>query len=93
MQLKLVGIDLAKSVFQIAGLNDQGKITFNRKISRAKLIQWLQNSPATEVVMESCGTSNYWARLAQRCPATACQRGQAVSPRQQERCQRCYRHH
>ena len=65
-QLKFVGIDLAKSVFQIANQDQRGKITFNRKLSRAKLIEWLQKSPACEVIMESCGTSNYWARLAQR---------------------------
>ena len=71
MQHKLVSIDLAKSVFQIAANDSQGKVAFNRRISRAKLIQWIQNTAPTQIVMESCGTSNYWARLAQRCGHTA----------------------
>jgi transposase len=71
MDLKLTSIDLAKTVFQIAALDSEGKVAFNRQISRARLIVWLQNCPPMQIVMESCGTSNYWARLAQRCGHTA----------------------
>lgn len=67
MKLKRASIDLAKSVFQIAGQDEHRKVLFNRQISRAKLILWLQKLAPTEIVMESCGASNYWARLAQRC--------------------------
>jgi len=71
MDLKLAAIDLAKTVFQIGAFDCQGRVAFNRQISRAKLKLWLQNLPPMEVVMESCGTSNYWARLAERCGHTA----------------------
>jgi len=67
MDFKLVSIDLAKTVFQIGAHDSQGQVAFNRQISRAKLTQWLVNLPPTEIVMESCSTSNYWARLALRC--------------------------
>jgi len=71
MNLKRASIDLAKTVFQIAAYDSKGKIAFNRQISRPKLKLWLQNTPPMEIVMESCGTSNYWARLAERCGHTA----------------------
>ena len=70
MDIKLTAIDLAKTIFQIAALDLQGKVLFNRQISRAKLTEWLMNLPPTEIVMESCSTSNYWARLAERCGHT-----------------------
>lgn len=70
MDLKLAAIDLAKTVFQIGAFDCQGRVAFNRQTSRAKLKLWLQNLPPMEVVMESCSTSNYWARMAQRCGHT-----------------------
>ena len=71
MNLIRASIDLAKTVFQIAAEDCAGKIVFNRQISRAKLILWLQSTPPMVIVMESCSTSNYWARLAERCGHTA----------------------
>ena len=70
MNLKLTSIDLAKTVFQIAGHDSQDQVAFNRQISRAKLKLWLQNTPPMQIAMESCGTSNYWSRMAQRCGHT-----------------------
>jgi transposase len=53
---------LAKSVFQICGLNQARKIVFNRQVSRANLIGELQKHPKALLAMEACGSSNHWCR-------------------------------
>jgi len=57
-----IGIDLAKSVFQLCGLNQARKIVFNRQVSRAKLMSELQKHPGAVLAMEACGSSNHWHR-------------------------------
>ncbi|MFH1829359.1 MAG: IS110 family transposase [Pseudomonadota bacterium] len=61
-RLEIVGIDLAKSVFQIHGVDASGKALVRKKLSRGELIAFMENLPKTRVVMEACGGSNYWAR-------------------------------
>ena len=57
-----IGIDLAKSVFQICGLNQARKLIFNRQVTRAKLIHGIQEHPDALIAMEACGGSSYWHR-------------------------------
>jgi len=58
---KIIGIDLAKSVFQICvWMNDDG-ITFNRKVFWTNLLDCLRQFPAGSIVaMEVCATSHFW---------------------------------
>lgn len=62
MDYKIVGIDLAKSVFQVCALNRAGKVAFNKSVSRSKLSELVAKLPRTLIVMEACGSANYWAR-------------------------------
>ncbi|USD36567.1 IS110 family transposase [Ferrimonas sp. SCSIO 43195] len=63
MSIKAIGIDLAKSVFQVCVLQEDGSILWNRKVKREKLLHTLRNFPAkTLVAMESCARSHYWGR-------------------------------
>jgi len=62
MKVTLIGIDLAKSIFQVCGVNQSGKRVFNRQIRRAKLMQFLIQHPDATIAMEACGGSNYWGR-------------------------------
>jgi len=62
-EYKIVGIDLANKVFQVAALNQANKVIFNKKISRSKLAQTIQQMPPTTIAMEACGSANYWARM------------------------------
>ncbi|NWO08664.1 MAG: IS110 family transposase [Alteromonadaceae bacterium] len=62
MKVTLIGIDLAKSVFQVCGVNQAGKPVFNRQVRRNKLLQTLLNYPEASVAMEACSGSNYWGR-------------------------------
>jgi transposase len=57
-----LGIDLAKSVFQLCGLNQANKVKFNRLVTRAKLIRAVKEHPHALIAMEACGSSHYWAR-------------------------------
>lgn len=62
MNYKLISIDLAKTVFQVAGLTDDNQIGFNRKVNRTKLLDTLRQLEPTRVAMEACYSSNYWGR-------------------------------
>lgn len=62
MKVTLVGIDLAKNVFQVCGVNQAGKQVFNRQIRRNKLMITLSQYPDATIAMEACGGSNYWGR-------------------------------
>jgi len=57
-----IGIDLAKSVFQVCGLNKARAIQFNRRVSRKKLIATILQYPNAQLAMEACGSAHYWYR-------------------------------
>ena len=58
----ILGIDLAKNFFQVCALNKANKVQFNRKLTRNKLAEFMQQQEPTLVAMEACSSSNYWAR-------------------------------
>jgi transposase len=66
MELKIVGIDLAKSVFHLHGVNARGKALLRKRLSRAQLLPFLANLPRCTVAMEACGSAHYWAREVER---------------------------
>ncbi len=62
MKVTLIGIDLAKTIFQVCGVNQAGKSVFNRQVRRNKLMQLLIQHPGVTIAMEACSGSNYWGR-------------------------------
>ena len=62
MEITALGIDLAKTVFQLHGVDSRGKAVLRKKVSRAGLLAFMANLPKCLIGMESCGSSNYWAR-------------------------------
>lgn len=62
MNTSILGIDLAKYYFQVCGLNQANKAQFNRKLTRNKLGEFMQDQEPTQVAMEACSSSNYWTR-------------------------------
>lgn len=62
MKITLIGIDLAKTNFQVCGINQAGKVVFNRQIKRVKLMTFLAQYPGISIAMEACSGSNYWGR-------------------------------
>ncbi len=59
---KIIGIDLANNVFQVAALNQANKVVFNKKVSRKKFAETIQQLPSSSLAMEACGSANYWAK-------------------------------
>src|SRR5579883_902596 len=60
--ITVLGIDLAKDVFQLHGVNDKGKKVLGKKISRTALPNFIANLPVCKIAMEACGSANYWSR-------------------------------
>jgi len=61
-----VGVDLAKNVIQISVVSGRDKELLNRSLTRKKFAQFLGKQKPSLVAFESCATSHYWARAAQR---------------------------
>lgn len=64
--ISLLAIDLAKNVFQLHGLNEQGKRVLKKKLTRNKFIAFGAQLPKCTVVMECCGSAQYWGRFFQK---------------------------
>lgn len=62
MKVTLIGIDLAKTIFQVCGVNQAGKSVFNRQVRRKQLMKLLNQYPEAIIAMEACSGSNYWGR-------------------------------
>ena len=62
MQVTTIGLDLAKSVFQVHGTTRDGEVVFNRSLRRAQVLTFFESVPPCLVGVEACGTSHYWAR-------------------------------
>lgn len=65
MKISRVGVDLAKNVFQLHGVDRHGKTLLKRRLSRNKWISALIKSaePNCEIGIEACGGAHHWARL------------------------------
>lgn len=61
-QATIVGMDIAKQVFQIHGADAAGVVVFRRKIARAKVLAFFASQPPCVVAMEACSGAHYWAR-------------------------------
>ena len=57
-----VGVDLAKSVFQVHGVDASGAKVFSKKLRRSKFLEFFRALPLCEVVMEACSTAHHWGR-------------------------------
>jgi transposase len=66
MNINLLGIDIAKNVFQLHGADSSGKRVLKKRIPRNELTEYVVNIPQCTIVMESCGGANYWARVFQK---------------------------
>src|SRR5262245_27126430 len=57
-----IGLDLAKKVFQVHGVDAEGKIVVARKLKRKEVLAFFAKLPPCLVGMEACGSAHYWAR-------------------------------
>ncbi len=57
-----IGIDIAKSVFQVHGVNSVGEVVIAKRLTRGKVLAFFEKLPACLVGIEACPTSHHWAR-------------------------------
>ncbi len=62
MEVTTIGIDIAKRIFQIHGVDKNGKTVLKKKLMRDQVLTFMANLPQCLVGMEACGGSSYWAR-------------------------------
>ena len=63
MKLKRIGVDLAKSVFQVHGVDSYERVQVRKQLKRSQMLDFFRQieSPCV-VAMEACGSAHYWGR-------------------------------
>jgi transposase len=62
MKITRVGLDIAKQVFQVHGVDEHGKARLRKQLSRAKVLEFFAQMPACLIGVEACGGAHYWGR-------------------------------
>jgi transposase len=62
MKITTIGIDLAKLVFQIHGVDEHSKVSVRRQLKRAEMTSYFANLEPCLIGMEACGSAHHWAR-------------------------------
>jgi transposase len=61
-QVSTIGLDLAKSIFQVHGADASGAVVFRKRLRRGQVRPFFAAQPPCTVAMEACGSAHYWAR-------------------------------
>ena len=62
MQIATIGLDIAKNVFQVHGIDAAEKVVVRKQLRRGQMLAFFKALPPCLVGMEACATSHYWAR-------------------------------
>lgn len=62
MKITTIGIDLAKNVFQVHGVDERGKAVLRKQLKRKDVVKFFANLEPCLIGMEACGSAHYWAR-------------------------------
>lgn len=65
MQITTIGLDLAKNVFQVHGVDERGKVTLRKQLRRDQVAAFFANLPACLIGIEACSSAHHWARKLQ----------------------------
>jgi transposase len=60
--VKTIGLDIAKSIFQVHGVDANGQVVIRRKLKRRYVLSFFEKLPACLVGIEACATSHHWSR-------------------------------
>ena len=66
MKITTVGIDLAKNVFQVHGIDERGNAVLRKQLRRAQVAMFFGNLPPCLLGMEACASAHHWGRTLQR---------------------------
>ena len=62
MKVTTIGLDLAKRVFQIHGIDDDGTVVLVKRLRRKQMMSFFSRLPSCLIGMEACATAHHWAR-------------------------------
>ena len=62
MEISTIGLDLAKSIFQVHGVDAAGAVVVRKALRRSQMLPFFAKLPPCLIGMEACGTSHHWAR-------------------------------
>jgi len=62
MSITMIGLDTAKSVFQVHAVDSAGQVVIRRKLQRDELLTFFEKQDACTVAMEACGAAHHWGR-------------------------------
>jgi transposase len=65
MKITTIGIDLAKNVFQVHGVDERGKAVLKKQVKRDHMAEFFANLPPCLIGMEACGSAHFWANKLQ----------------------------
>ena len=65
MKITTIGIDLAKNIFQIHGVDQRGKVSVRKPLKRSEMLPYFAHLPPCLIGMEACGSAHHWARKLQ----------------------------
>src|SRR5271154_2783856 len=63
MNITRLGLDTAKSVFQVHGVDETGKAIMKRKLQRSEMFPFFEKLEPCTIYLEACGAGHYWARV------------------------------
>ena len=63
MSITMIGLDIAKTAFQVHGVDEEGRAKIKRKLRRTEVIGFFEAQARCTVVLEACGAAHYWARV------------------------------
>ena len=90
VEVVTVGLDIAKSVFQVHGVDVGGGVAIRRRLRRAQVLPFFAKLPACLIGIEACATAHYWAREISRVgppgEAHTAQLCEAICKAAEERC-------
>jgi transposase len=61
-EISIIGLDLAKQVFQVHGADERGRCVMRKQLKRREVLRFFGKLSPCMVAMEACGTAHYWAR-------------------------------
>src|SRR5437868_179195 len=62
MQITTIGLDIAKNVFQVHGIDSNEKVVVRKQLRRSQVVAFFKTLPPCLVGMEACATAHYWGR-------------------------------
>jgi len=61
-QIRIVGLDIAKSVFQVHGVDGEGEVAVRRRLKRSRVLPYFASIEPCRIGIEACATAHFWAR-------------------------------